>query len=99
MASAFTFNRPFKSGANDRREFIFGNETAKQMENDANGNVIYFGNAKPGSDTADAVWQIMKLTYDANSAPLTVTWPQDTDGHASTNYEYSWSLRGTYTYS
>lgn len=39
-----------------------------RIENDMNGNAIYVGYAKAGSDTDASVWLIKKFTYDANDA-------------------------------
>lgn len=61
--------------------------------------LIYKGFARPGSVTTDPVWQIAKCTYDGSHNLLTITWPQDANGHASNDYQFQWSQRGTYTYS
>lgn len=93
-------NRPFKYGANDRREFITqDSEVALQVENDASGNAIYIARAKVGTATSEEKWQISKQTYDANDAVTSVTWPQNADGAASSDYEFSYDDRATYTYS
>lgn len=93
-------NRPFKYGANDRREFITqDSEVALQAQNDANGNAIYIGRAKVGSSTGDAVWQIQFVTYDGNNAVTSVEWPQNASGKASAEYEFVWTSRAGYTYS
>jgi YD repeat-containing protein len=55
--------------------------------------------AKPGSSTALAVWQIAKLAYDANDNLLSITWPQNANGVASSDYNFVWDSRITYTYS
>jgi len=39
-----------------------------RAENDVNGNAIYVGYAKPGSDPSDPAWMIKKFTYDGNDA-------------------------------
>lgn len=93
-------NRPFKYGPMDRREFIVSNgETAIQCENDGNGNPIYIGKAKSGTLTSEAKWQISFQTYDASDALLTKEWPQNDEGKASTEFEFVWDDRATYTYS
>lgn len=61
--------------------------------------LIYKGFARPGASTTTAVWQIAKLTYDGSHNLLSITWPQDANGHASNDYQFQWSIRGTYTYS
>ena len=93
-------NRPFKYGANDRREFIVqDSEVALQAENDGNGNPIYLGRAKAGTATTEPYWQIRAIAYDGNQGVTDVTWPQNDEGNASAEYEFTWSDRATYTYS
>lgn len=75
------------------------NEESFRGEYDGNDNLIYKGLAKPGSSTALAVWQISKLTYDANDNLLKVEWPQNAYGVASSTYDFIWDDRATYTYS
>lgn len=93
-------NRPFKFGPKDRVEFIvYNSETAILCENDAvTGNPIYIGRAKVGSSQTDAVWQISFHTYDASGSLTSKEWPISSLGAESTNYEFQWSLRNTYTY-
>lgn len=67
-------------------------------------NLIYAGYARPGADEADAVWQIFKCSYDGNNNILTIKWPEDSNGHASNDYIFTWDAGGgvdhtTYTYS
>jgi hypothetical protein len=62
-------------------------------------NLIYFGQARPGSSTSDAVWKISYLTYDGSGNLLTIQWPQDTNGNASSEYIFIWEDRAGYTYS
>lgn len=98
--SAATINRPFKFGEKDRREFIVEDgEVALRAENDANGNPIYLGRAKVGTLTSEVKWQIRAIAYDANQGVTSVTWPQNAAGLASSNYEFEWDERATYTYS
>lgn len=98
--TASTINRPFKFGPNDRREFIVEDgEVALQAENDANGNPIYLGRAKVGTATSDNKWQIRAIAYDANQGVTDVTWPENAANIASSNYEFVWDDRATYTYS
>ena len=95
-----TTNRPFKWGSDDRREFITScNEMAIQAENDATGNVIYLGRAKVGTATSEAKWQISFITWDANNSMTSLTWPEDSDGNASSEFEFIFDNRATYTYS
>lgn len=62
-------------------------------------NLIYAGFAKPGAVTSGAlVWQISKMTYDGSNNLLSVQWPVNANGAVSTEYEFDWALRATYTY-
>jgi len=92
-------NRPFKFGPRDRVEFIvYNSETAIICQNNASGNPIYIGRAKVGSAQSAGVWQISFHTYDASGSLLTKTWPIDETGVASTEYEFVWANRASYTY-
>lgn len=94
------FNRPFKYGERDRREFItYKSEISIICENDANGNPIYIGRAKAGAALDRPVWQISKQTYDATQSLTRKQWPQNELGAASTEYEFIWDDRATLTYS
>ncbi len=61
--------------------------------------LIYKGFARVGASQTTAVWQIAKMTYDGSHNLLTITWPQDANGHANSDYQFQWSLRATYVYS
>jgi len=92
-------NRPFKYGANDRREFIVQNsEVAFRAVNDANGNPTHLARAKAGTETSEDKWQICKITYDANQGITAVEWPQ-IGGIASSNFIFIFDDVLTYTYS
>jgi len=92
-------NRPFKFGAMDRREFIVHDgEVTIRAQNDASGNVIYLGMAKVGTSTSEAKWQIAYHTWDGNNALLTKTWPQDSFGNPSSEYEFVWDNRASLVY-
>jgi hypothetical protein len=93
-------NRPFKYGARDRREFIVSDcEVAIRVQNDGNGNAIFIGRAKVGTGESEDKWQISFQAYDANQSLTSRTWPQNSEGNASSEYEFSWSARAGYTYS
>lgn len=62
-------------------------------------NLIYKGFARPGSAEGSLVWQIALLAYDGSGNVLSVTWPQNANGKASNDYQFSWTSRATYTYS
>jgi hypothetical protein len=93
-------NRPFRFGERDRRELIVqDSETAVRSQNNANGNSIYYGRAKGGVQTSEDKWQIRFIQYDANEGITSITWPQNSEGNASTDYEFVWDDRAGYTYS
>jgi len=93
-------NRPFKFGPCDRVEFIvYNSEMNILCENDADGNPIYIGRAKVGSVTNKAVWQISFHTYDTNGSLLSKTWPENSIGGNSTEYEFIWNDRASYIFS
>ena len=99
IASA-RINRPFKFGERDRREFIVqDSEVAFRAQNDANGNPIYVGRAIRGTLVSQDKWQIQFITYDANDAVTSITWPQNSLLNASSEYEFVWDDRAAYTYS
>lgn len=75
----------------------FENE-AFQGEYDGNDNLIYAGYALIGTSTAVAKWQLFKMTYDGNDNLLNITWPINDQGAVSSDYEFVWDDRGTYTY-
>ena len=62
-------------------------------------NLIYRGFARPGASTSASVWQLAFMTYDGSNNLLSIQWPEDPNGHASNDYEFSWDDRATYTYS
>lgn len=92
-------NRPLKYGEKDRREFIVENsEVELRAQNDGNGNPIYLGRAKAGVTESEDRWQIRFITYDGNQGVTSITWPQNDLGNPSTEYEFVWDDRATYTY-
>jgi len=92
-------NRPFKYGAQDRREFIVQNsEVEYRAVNDANGNPTYLARAKLGVANGEEKWQIRKITYDANQGVTLVEWPQS-GGIPSADFIFSWTDYLTYTFS
>ena len=62
-------------------------------------NLIYKGYSRPGSLEASSVWQISFITYDGSGNVLSVLWPQDINGAATSEFNFSWANRATYTYS
>jgi len=84
-------NRPFRFGANDRREFIVQtSEVSYVAINDGNGNPVFLGRAKAGVSLAEEKWQIRKIEYDDAEGITRVTWPQDTSSNASSDFEFIW---------
>lgn len=64
----------------------------KRMQNDANGNPIYIGYTRvAGAGTNEAVWFIVKITYDANQSPTYYALP-----NSGINFEYIYDDRATY---
>lgn len=45
---------------------IVGNQPQTQSEVNANGQTLYMGYARKGAATSDALWIVVKFTYDAN---------------------------------
>lgn len=85
-------HRPFKFGANDRREFIvFNSEVGVRAINNASGDPVYVGRSKSGTAETEQKWQILYVTYDANGGITSVKWPQNDLGNASTEYEFVWN--------
>lgn len=63
-----------------------------RMENDGNGNPIYIGYTRQANaPTSEAVWFIVKITYDANQSPTYQQLP-----NAGVNFNYVWDSRATY---
>lgn len=62
-------------------------------------NLIYKGFARPGSASSAAVWQIALLTYDGSNNLLSITWPQNSFGHASSEFNFIWDNRAALIYS
>lgn len=60
-------------------------------------NLIFVGYARPGTPTSAAKWQIKQLTY-AGANLVSVTWPLNPNGTASTDFMFVWDNRATYTY-
>ncbi|MDX1532834.1 MAG: hypothetical protein R3230_01355 [Nitrosopumilaceae archaeon] len=93
-------NRPLKFGEQDRRQLLsLDSEVALRCENDANGNPIYVGRAKPGVLVGETKWQIQSIAWDANNSVTSVTWPQNASGNACSDYIFEWDERASYTFS
>lgn len=54
----------------------------------------YVGYAAPGSLTSNAVWRIVRLTYDANDNPTKVEWANGNNGFVNI-----WDNRAALAYS
>lgn len=70
-------------------------DMAKRTES-ANGKVIYFATARPGSTEDEAVWRIEKYDWDGDN--LKSKWPKDPNGLVSSQYEFAWSKRSELTF-
>lgn len=87
-------NRPFKFGANDRREFIVQDSEVSYIAiNDTNGNPTYLGRAKVGTPTSYPKWQLRYIEYDANQGITRITWPENDEGNASADFEFEWNTQ------
>lgn len=62
-------------------------------------NLTYKCFARPGSLITDPVWQIAHCTYDGSNNLISITWPQDVNGHASNDYQFIQANFAGYTYS
>lgn len=62
-------------------------------------NLIYRGYARPGASTGAQVWQICRLTYDGSNNITSITWPEASNGSASSEFIFEWDERASYTYS
>jgi hypothetical protein len=60
-------------------------------------NMIYFGQARPGAAEGSLVWQIMKIDY-SGANPTSGKYPTNTAGAISSDFEFSWTARASYTY-
>lgn len=62
---------------------------AVRIDYDASNNPIYVGKAQIGSATSSAVWQVMKLNYDASNNLTSVQWP------GNEAFTYVWDNRAS----
>ena len=93
-------NRPLKYGAANRREYIVSDgEQAIRAQNDGSGNAIYLAKAKVGTLTSETGWSISFQVYDGSNAITSKTWPQNSLGNASSEYEFIYDDRAGFTYS
>jgi YD repeat-containing protein len=74
-------------------------DLAYQADYDGGTNLTYKGFARPGASTSAAVWQIAFLQYDGSNNLTSITWPQNSFGNATNDYEFIWTDRASYTYS
>lgn len=87
-------NRPVgKVDANVHLNQYSFNDAEFRGDNNATTNLVYLGWAKPGSPTSNGVWQIRKLTYDANGNVISIQWPLNASGAVSSDYEFIWDNR------
>jgi YD repeat-containing protein len=96
----FVGNRPIgKLDAQGRVIPSTFEDLAYQADDGSGTTITYKGWARVGASTSAAVWKIQKLTYDASGNVLTITWPQNTAGIATAEYEFIWANRASLTYS
>ncbi|GAB6161903.1 hypothetical protein JCM12298_10620 [Desulfothermus naphthae] len=90
------FNRVFDEQSQSLRTTSGSASTVGKtlrLEYDANGNVIYKGEADPGSSTSDPVWKIEKYEYDANGNLIAVLFAEGT-----ADFDKVWDNRESYNY-
>jgi YD repeat-containing protein len=94
------FNQPIlkRDAQNNVCQSSYG-EVAFQGDYVMGTNLIYKGLGRPGTSTSASGWQISKLAYDGNNNITSVTWPQATNGAASSEFNFTWANRASYTYS
>lgn len=66
----------------------------KVLDYDASNNILYSGEALPGSGKAAAVWQIKKYLYDASSNLTDIQY-----ANGNKNYTNVWNDRASLSYS
>ncbi len=92
-------NYPYiKTDANGRDIQDSSGDMAFRGDYVGGNNLIYKGFARPGSATSSPVWQLALLAYSSDNL-VSITWPQDANGNASSNYEFIYDNRASYTYS
>lgn len=73
-------------------------DMAYRADFDGGSNAIYKGFARPGASEDGLVWQIQMMTYDTDDL-VSITWPHASNGAASSEFNFSWTDRASYTYS
>lgn len=92
-------HRPFKFGTKNRRiSVIHDSEVAFRAINDKNGNPVYIGKAIIGTLESEPKWQLRKMTYDSNQGIIKVSWAINTEGEASSDFEFIWTNVENYQY-
>lgn len=61
-------------------------------------NLKYGSMAKPGSPEGNNVWQLFLCAYDASNNLISIKWPINSSGAASSDFEFNWTGRAGYTY-
>ena len=72
---------------------LINNEWTTKMEYSGT-NVVYIGEAQPGTSTSSPNWRIKKLTYDSNNMVTDIKWAGGTNA-----FDKTWDDRASYTYS
>jgi len=60
---------------------------------------LYLGFARPGAAEGDLEWSISKFAVDGSGNITSRKWPEAASGSPSSDNEFSWTSRATYTYS
>ena len=99
MTNLINNNRP-RGLQNTQGVFIPSSfeEESFRGEYDGSNNLIYAGFARPGSTEGALVWEISKMAYDGSNNLISITWPLNSQGAVSIDYEFSWTDRATYTF-
>lgn len=62
------------------------------------GNLVYRGYARPNADEGDLVWQLALLAYDGSNHLISIDFPQASNGSPTSEFNFSWTSRASYTY-
>ena len=71
--------------------------SAKRLEYDDGGNIVYIGTAIAAAADTDPKWRIEKLEYGEHGVVRNY-FPKMPTGQANSYYNFKWSDRGTYEY-
>lgn len=93
-------HRPYKYGPHNRQEYIVSNsEQQLRAVNDTDGSPVFIGLARFSSRQTDPVWQIKKITYDANGGVIKIQWPLDITENSIPSTSYKFNYETIYNFS